>query len=456
MGVWFSILAIAGGAQVLADPAILKALSPTYGVAFFIDHGGVAFLALGSVVLAVTGAEALYADMGHFGRPAIRRAWFALVFPALTLNYMGQGSLILEDRGAISNPFFLLMPHWSRVPMVLLATFATVIASQAVISGAFSVTRQAVQLGFLPRLHIRHTSEAEGQVYVPSVNALLFVAVVALVLGFGSSAGLASAYGIAVTGTLAIDTILFFVVVRMLWRKPLWMVLSGAAAFLFVDLAFFGANVPKVVQGGWFPLLLALIVFTLLTTWQRGRKLVSAKREEAEGLLRDFVEEVRAIEPPVYRAPGTAVCLTAGKRTTPLALRENVDYNHVLHESVVIVSVDVKRVPHVPRAERIAVDELGYEDDGILHLTIRYGFQDDQDVPAALRHAVAQGLEVELDIDHATYFISKITIVRGDDPGMAKWRKALFLALSRTSASPVDVFGLPEQRIVTMGSYIEL
>jgi KUP system potassium uptake protein len=456
MAVWFAILAIAGAVKVAADPAILKALSPTYGIAFFLTHGGVAFLALGSVVLAVTGAEALYADMGHFGRPAIRRAWFSLVFPALTLNYMGQGSLILERRTAISNPFFLLVPHWSRVPMVLLATLATVIASQAVISGAFSVTRQAVQLGFLPRLRIRHTSNAEGQVYVPAVAALLFVAVVALVLGFGSSARLASAYGIAVTGTLAIDTILFFVVVRVLWRKPLWLVLGGATAFLFVDLAFFGANVPKVVQGGWFPLLLALIVYTLLTTWQRGRHLVSAKRTEAEGLLRDFVDEVRALDPPVYRAAGTAVCLTAGKLTTPLALRENVDYNHVLHESVVIVSVQTERVPHVPGAQRIVVDELGYEDDGIVHLTIHYGFQDDQSVPAALRQAVAQGLEVDVDVDNATYFISKITIVRGDDPGMARWRKGLFLALSRTSASPVEVFGLPEKRIVTMGSYIEL
>ena len=456
MALWFTILAVSGLAKVVASPAILKALSPTYGIAFFLDNGGVAFLALGSVVLAVTGAEALYADMGHFGRPAIRRAWFFLVFPALTLNYMGQGSLILASPEAIENPFFLLIPHWARVPMVLLATVATVIASQAVISGAFSVTRQAVQLGFLPRLRIRHTSEAEGQVYVPAVNGLLFVAVVALVVGFGSSAALASAYGIAVTGTLAIDTILFFVVVRMLWRKPLWVVLAGAGAFLFVDLAFFAANLPKVVHGGWFPLLLAAVIFTLLTTWQRGRELVSAKRARAEGLLREFVEEVRAVDPPVYRVPGTAVCLTAGKQTTPLALRENVDYNHVLHESVVIVSVQTSRVPHVPRSERVVVDELGYEDDGILHITIHYGFQDDHDVPAALRQAVAHGLEVECDVDNATYFVSHITVVRGDDPVMPRWRKKLFLALSRTSASPVEYFGLPERRIVTIGAYIEL
>jgi KUP system potassium uptake protein len=456
MALWFAVLAISGLAKVVDSPAILKALSPTYGIAFFLDNGGVAFLALGSVVLAVTGAEALYADMGHFGRPAIRRAWFFLVFPALTLNYLGQGALILSSPAAIENPFFMLVPHWARVPMVLLATVATVIASQAVISGAFSVTRQAVQLGFLPRLRIRHTSEAEGQVYVPSVNGVLYVAVVALVVGFGSSAGLASAYGIAVTGTLAIDTILFFVVVRMLWRKPLALVVAGAAAFLVVDLAFFAANLPKVSTGGWFPLLLALIVFTLLTTWQRGRELVTARRAHAEGMLRDFVEEVREIEPPVFRAPGTAVCLSSGKERTPLALRENVDYNHVLHQSVVIVSVVTRRVPHVPRSERVVVDELGYVDDGILHLTIHYGFQDDQDIPAALRQAVAHGLEVEIDPGRATYFVSQITLVRGEDRGMARWRKRLFLALSRASASPVEYFELPEQRIVTMGAYIEL
>jgi KUP system potassium uptake protein len=285
---------------------------------------------------------------------------------------------------------------------------------------------------------------------------LLYVAVVALVVGFGSSAKLASAYGIAVTGTLAIDTILFFVVVRVLWRKPLWLVLSGAAAFLLVDLAFFTANVPKVVDGGWFPLLLALIVFTLLTTWQKGRAIVSARRAAAEGSLPEFVEEIRAMDPPVYRPEGTAICLTAGKQTTPLALRENVDFNHVLHASVVIVTVKTLRVPHVDRADRVVVDDLGHADDGLLHVTVSYGFQDDMDVPAAVRQAAEQGLECEVDVDHATYFVSHMTIVRGDDDSMAAWRKRLFLALSRTSASPVEFFGLPEERIVSLGAYIEL
>jgi KUP system potassium uptake protein len=456
MAVWFGVLALAGAVEVIQSPAILKALSPTYGIAFFLDQGGIAFLALGSVVLAVTGAEALYADMGHFGRPPISRAWFVLVFPALTLNYMGQGALILGSPRAIDNPFFLLFPEWARVPMVVLATAAAVIASQAVISGAFSVTRQAVRLGFLPRLRVRHTSQAEGQIYAPAINALLFVAVVTLVLGFGSSERLGSAYGIAVTGTLAIDTVLFFVVVRMLWKKPLWLVLLGAVAFLTVDLGFFAANLHKVVDGGWFPLLLAFVVFTLLITWRRGREMVTARRGEAEGRLRDFVEEMHAMEPAVFRAPGTGVFLTAGKETTPLALRENVDHNHVLHERVLIVSVETQRVPHVARSERVVVDDLGYKDDGILHVNISYGFQDEQDVPGALRQAAEQDLEVELDLDEATYFISQITLVRGDGPGMSRWRKKLFLGLSRTSTSPVEFFCLPEHRIVTMGSFIEL
>jgi KUP system potassium uptake protein len=456
MVLWFAILAVSGLAKVIGNPAILKALSPAYGFAFFLNHALIGFLALGAVVLVVTGSEALYADLGHFSRRSITRAWIFVVFPALILNYLGQGALILRSPKIIGNPFFGLFPNWAQVPMVVVAVAATMIASQAVITGAFSVTRQAVQLGFLPQLRIRHKSGSEGQIYIPAINWLLYVAVAGLVIGFGSAAALASAYGIAVTGTFAVTSILFFVVVRLRWKKPLWIVVPGAAAFIVVDLAFFSADLTKVVAGGWFPVALALIIFTLLSTWQRGRVIVTARRSEAEGLLRDFVQEVRDMDPPLYRVPGTAVFLSAGKETTPLALRANVDYNHVLHQSVVIVSVETGTVPHVDRSERVVVDDLGYEDDGIVHLTVRYGFQDDQDVPAALREAAAQGLPVQIDVATATYFVSEITIVLGEAPGLSRWRKRLFLLLSRTSKSPVDFFGLPERRIVTMGSYIEL
>jgi KUP system potassium uptake protein len=456
MGLWFSILAISGVAQIVEQPEVLGALSPTYGIAFFVDQGGIAFIALASVVLVVTGAEALYADMGHFGRRAIRRAWFLLVFPALTLNYLGQGALILTTPGAVENPFFLLFPGWALIPMVLLATAAAVIASQAVISGAFSVTRQAVQLGFLPRLTIRHTSEREiGQVYAPAINWGIFLAVVALVVGFGSSTKLGSAYGIAVTGTLTIDTILFFVVVRTKWKKPIWIVALGSAAFLTVDLAFLSANLTKVVSGGWFPLLIGLAVFTVLLTWQRGRGIVTRNRTAEEGPLRDFVEEVRVMTPPVHRVPGTAVFLNSNIDTTPLALRANVEHNHTMHESVVILSIETLKVPHVAEDERMVIDDLGFTDDGISHVTARFGFQDEQDVPETLALCAAKGLESDLDVERASYFLSQITVVPTGAPGMRKWRKRLFATISRNSASPVEFFALPVDRTVVVGARIE-
>src|SRR4051794_4894781 len=456
MAIWFTILAVAGAAQVAHHPGILRAVSPTYGVSFLVEHGGVAFAALGSVVLTVTGAEALYADMGHFGRRPIRRAWFAVVFPALILNYMGQGALILRSPGSVDNPFFLLFPHWARLPMVFLATVATVIASQAVISGAFSVTRQAVQLGFLPRLTILHTSREEaGQVYVPAVNWGIFAAVVALVVGFGSAEHLAAAYGIAVTGTLAIDTVLFFVVVRTLWGKPWWLVGLGVTAFLTVDLTFFAANLPKVLHGGWFPLLIAFIVFVVLTTWQRGREIVTRNRTEEEGPLRAFVEEVHGQEAPVSRPKLTGVFLNANIDTTPLALRANFEHNQVLHENVVIVSVQTLRVPHVPEEDRVTADDLGYKDDGITHLTVRYGFQDAIDIPRTL-HLAAKRLERDIDHENVSYFVSRITIVPTDAPGMARWRKKLFTLIARNAANPVPYFGLPDDQTVVMGSHIEL
>ena len=456
MGAWFTILAVSGLSKVVAHPGILRSISPTYGLSFLFEHGHVAFIALGSVVLTITGAEALYADMGHFGRPPIRRSWFAIVFPALVLNYMGQGALIVDSPQAIDNPFFLLFPHWARIPMVLAATAATVIASQAVISGAFSVTRQAVRLGFLPRLTIRHTSHKEiGQVYVPAVNWGIFVAVVALVVGFGSSAALASAYGIAVTGTLAIDTLLFFVVVRHLWHKPMWLAVTGCALFLIVDLTFFSANLTKVLHGGWFPLSIALVVFVVLTTWQRGREIVTHNRTEEEGPLRDFVDEIRVMDPPVYRAPSTGIFLNANIETTPLALRANVEHNHTVHGCVVIMSIETQPVPHVPLDERVSVDDLGYRDDGITHVTARYGFMDKIDVPATLRRASEQ-VEGKLDLDGASYFLSRISIVVTDAPGMAHWRKRLFVVIARNAANPVTLFGLPDDQTVVLSSHIDV
>ena len=455
MAVWFTILAVGGIAQIADHPGVLRALSPSYAVSFFAEHGGTAFIALGSIVLAVTGAEALYADMGHFGRPPIRRAWFILVFPALMLSYLGQGALIVNDPASIANPFFLSFPHWSRIPVVVLATFATVIASQAVISGAFSVTRQAVSLGFLPRLTIRHTSRREiGQVYVPAVNWGIFAAVAALVIGFGSSTGLASAYGIAVTGTLAIDTILFFFVVRVLWGRPLWQVLAGGAAFLLVDLTFFAANITKVLHGGWFPLLIALIVFVVLTSWQRGRELVTGNRTEQEGPLRAYIEELHDMDPPVFRSPGTGVFLNANPETTPLAMRTNVKHNHALPRNVVILSIETLNVPNVEESEQVTVDDLGYRDDGISHVSAQLGFQDAVDVPRLLEIAVAKGLEGDCNPGAATYFLSRMILVATAEPGMRRWRKRLFMTLARNAANPVAYFGLPDDRTIVMGSHV--
>jgi KUP system potassium uptake protein len=457
MAVWFLTLAVGGVLKLVERPEVLKALSPTYAAEFFGDHGGVAFIALGSVVLAVTGAEALYADMGHFGRKPINRSWLFVAFPALVLNYLGQAALIVGQPKSIQNPFFLLYPGWSRIPLVILATVAAVIASQAVISGAFSVTHQAVNLGFLPRLKIHHTSaREEGQVYEPVVNWSLFAAIVGLVIGFGSSAGLAAAYGIAVTGTLAIDTILFFVVVRVLWKRPLWMVLAGGAAFLTVDLAFLTANLPKVVHGGWFPLLVAAIIYLVLTTWQKGREILTRRRREEEGSLGSFVEELRAKDPPVHRPPRTAVFLNATRDTTPLAMRVNVEHNDSLHRTVVVLWVETLRVPHVPVTDQVHVDDLGSPDDGISHITVRVGFQDRPDVPRIVRLAGEDVLEDDVDLDQISYFLSRMSIVLTDAPGMSRWRKRLFMAVARNSTTPGSDFRLPEDQTVVMGSYVKL
>lgn len=456
MAVWFVVLAVLGVGEVIPHPEVLRALLPSYGVEFFVDHPGVAFIALGSVVLAVTGAEALYADMGQFGRSPIRRAWFFLVFPALTLNYLGQAALILRSPDAIRNPFYLLTPGWAQLPMVVLATLATVIASQAVISGAFSVTRQAMQLGFLPRMTVRHTSEhQEGRVYAPAVNWLLFAAVVALVVGFGSSTALGSAYGVAVTGTFILNTILFLAVARLLWHTRPVMIVLGAAVFGTVELAFFSSTLTKVMHGGWVPLVIALGVFIVLMTWRRGWEIVIQNRSRKEGSLADFVTNLKAMRSPVERVSGTAVFLNADPRTTPLALRANFEHNHVLHDNVVVMTVTIERVPHVSEPDRLEADDLGDPEDGITVLHARLGFHDEADIPATLRLAVDQGLlERECDLDEASYFISRTALVRTDAPGMRRWRKRLFMTLWRNAASPIEYFRLAESRTVIMGERV--
>ena len=458
MGLWFTAIGAFGIRGIVSHPAILKALSPGYAAGFLAGHFTVAFFALAAVVLAVTGAEALYADMGHFGRRPITQVWLLLVFPACILSYLGQGALVLADPGhALASPFFLLLPHWAQLPMVFLAAAATVIASQAVISGAFSVTRQAAQLGYLPRLRITHTSEEQiGQVYVPWINWALLAAVLALVFTFKSSAALAYAFGMAVTGTITITTLLFFYVVRQQWGKPLWLALAGAVPLLAVDLLFFAANLTKLPHGAWLPLLIAVAVFTVLVTWQQGRALVTRLRERDEGSLRDFVDQLHASKPPLHRVPGTAIFLNRGKATAPLAMRANVEHNQVLHEKVLILAIETTPVPHIPAAGRLAVDDLGYKDDRITHVTARFGYMDSPDVPGLLPLIRQADLESPLDESSVSYFLSTIDLHLGTTPGMSRWRKRLFFATTRLTADAAEYFRLPRDRTVIMGSRIEL
>ncbi len=458
MVIWFLAIAACGVRGIAEHPQILKALSPTYAGGFLIGHFTTAFFSLAAVVLAITGAEALYADLGHFGRMPITRAWLLLVFPACILSYMGQGALVLRNPGeALSSPFFMSVPDWGRFPMVLLATAATVIASQAVITGAFSVAQQAVQLGYLPRLRIRHTSEREiGQIYVPWINWVLMVSVLALVFAFRTSTALAFAFGMAVTGTITITTLLYFYVVRHMWSKPLWLVLIGAGGFLGIDLLFFAANLTKFLHGAWLPVLIGVTVYTILTTWQRGRVLITARRQQEEGALPAFVEELHDRRPPVLRVPGTAVFLNRGKATAPLAMRANVVHNHVLHEHAVILSIETPPVPYVAIEDRVVIDDLGYADDGITHVTANFGYMEDPNVPGALALAGEAGMERAIDLNETSYFLSTIEIRMGNAPGMTRWRKRLFVATSRLTADAAEYFGLPRDGTVIMGSRVEI
>jgi KUP system potassium uptake protein len=457
MILWFTAIGACGVNGIIGHPEILKALSPTYALSFMVGHFDIAFFSLAAVVLAVTGAEALYADMGHFGRRPITVGWMFLVLPACTLSYFGQGALLLGNEASASAPFFLLTPEWGRLPIVLLATAATVIASQAVITGAYSVASQAAQLGYLPRLRILHTSESTmGQIYVPWINGVLTVAVLTLVFAFRSSAALAYAFGMAVTGTITITTLLFLYVAHTRWRIPLWVILIGGGALLFVDLMFVAANMTKLVHGAWLPLLIALTAFTVMTTWERGRQVVTRTREEVEGPLREFVDSLSEYQPPLVRIPGTAVFLNRGNETAPLAMRANVEHNRVLHEQVVILAIDTVPVPRVPDSERTEIDPLGYERDGIIHVAAHFGYMETPNVPGALRLLDSSQTEGQIAVDDASYFLSKLELTMGTEPTMAKWRKRLFIATSYITADAAEFFGLPREGTVIMGSRIEV
>ena len=457
MAVWFVVIGALGIRGIASNPSILKALSPTYALSFLFGHFGTSFFSLAAVVLAVTGAEALYADMGHFGRGPITRAWLFLVFPACILDYMGQGALVLSEPSAVSNPFYLLAPGWARIPMVILAAAATIIASQAVISGAFSLTQQAAQIGYLPRLRIDHTSEEQaGQIYVPWINWALCAAVLALVFTFRTSNALAYAYGVAVTGTITITTLLFFYIARSQWKKPLWMVIPAAGALITIDLLFLAANLTKLPHGAWLPLAIGIAVFIVLTTWQKGRELVSRQRMLDEGSLRAFIDELHSRKPPLIRVPGIAVFLNRGKDTAPLALRANVKNNHVLHDQVIILAVATLPVPHVPEGSRLEIDDLGYKEDRIYHVTAHFGYMDTPAVPALLPLIRKASPEGHFDDGMVSYFLSTIEVRRGNTPGMGRWRKRLFIATTRLTADAAEYFRLPRDRTVIMGSRIEL
>jgi KUP system potassium uptake protein len=450
MVTWFVVIAGIGVSWLVEQPAVLGAIDPRHAVAFFQEHEWHGFAVLGAVFLVVTGGEALYADMGHFGKGPIRLAWFALVLPALMLNYFGQGALLLSDPAAAAQPFFLLAPGWALFPLVALATAAAIIASQALISGAFSLTRQAIQLGYCPRLDIEHTSSHEiGQVYVPQVNWALMASTIAIVIGFGSSTALAAAYGIAVTLTMVITAVLLHVVATERWHWPRALVFAVTGVFLTVDLAFFGANAIKIAHGGWLPLVIGALLFTLMTTWKTGRQIV-AQRLTARALpLEDFMARIAESRPA--RVPGTAVFMTAQPRGTPPALAHNLQYNKVLHEHVVTLMVTTQPVPHVAADEQTTVRALG---DGVFDVVVRYGFMEDPNVPQALGLARAGGLE--LDPDDVTYFLGRETLIVSRAPGMARWRERLFVFMARNAVRATAFFRLPPERVVELGVQVEI
>jgi KUP system potassium uptake protein len=447
---WFTTLGVLGAIQIARHPAVIAAVLPHHGVRFFAQNGLAGFLVLGSVFLVVTGGEALYADMGHFGKRPIRLTWFGLVLPALLLNYFGQGALIAVDPAAAEHPFFLLAPSWALYPLVVLSAFATVIASQAVISGAFSLTRQAVQLGYLPRLRIEHTSAREiGQIYIPSINWVLMIACIGLVIGFRESTRLAAAYGVAVTTDMVFTTLLFCAVARFRWNWPVWRMVLLGAFFLVVDLAFWGANLVKIPHGGWFPLAVAAMIFAAMTTWKTGRHILAGRIDATTLPLELFLSDVEARSP--VRVPGTAVFMYGNPQGTPPALLHNLVHNKVLHERVVLLRVETEEVPVVAPEERVEVTPLEH---GFFRVVLRYGFTEDPDIPAGLALAARPGLEFKRM--ETSYFLGRETLIPSRTPGMAMWREHLFSVMSRNARPATSFFGLPPNRVVELGAQIEL
>jgi KUP system potassium uptake protein len=450
MIVWFVVIAALGVRWIARDPHVLAAFHPGHAVQFFASNGARAFVVLGSVFLVVTGGEALYADMGHFGRRPIRLAWFSLVFPALLLNYLGQGAMVINEPSAAESPFYLLAPPWIRPPLVVLATLAAIIASQALISGAFSLTRQAIQLGYSPRLTIEYTSaRKQGQIYMPQVNWMLMLCTVGLVLGFRSSSALAAAYGIAVTSTMVITTLLAYLVARRSWGVRRAVAASLAGFFLVIELGFFGANVIKIPHGGWFPLVVGAVVYLVLSTWKKGRGLLATRMRERLYPFDRFLQDITA-SPPA-RVPGTAVFMTSNLVGTPPTLLHNLEHNHVLHERVLLLTVVTSDVPYVPDGERLAVEPLGQ---GFFRITLRYGFMEEPDVPAAL--AAAADLGLAIDLSETTFFLGLETLLSTEREGMGRWRTRLFAIMSRNALRATSFFRIPPERVVELGMQIEL
>jgi KUP system potassium uptake protein len=450
MVLWFVVLAAMGVVNIIGSPAILAALNPWHALRFLVENRMVAFIALGAIVLAFTGAEALYADMGHFGKKPIRLAWFAIAFPALALNYLGQGGLLLAHPEAIDNPFYQQLGSWSVYPLVALSTIATVIASQATISGTFSMTRQAIALGFLPRMRILHTSEREiGQVYIPAVNWAQLIAVLLAVIGFGSSERLAAAYGIAVTATMLATTVLTYFVIRYRWHMNLWLCLGATGFFLAIDAAFFSANVLKLLHGGWFPLLLGSVLFMLMLTWKRGRELVFENLQKHAIPLDAFLESL-FIAPP-QRVPGTAVFLRGESDGVPHAMLHNLSHNKVLHERVVFLTTHMLDEPWAPAKSQVEVVPLGHS---CYQVNVKFGFKDEPDIPHVLALCAQHGLE--FDLMQTSFFIARQTVISTPGEGMMPWREHVFVAMSRNARDAADYFHIPTNRVIELGTQVEI